>query len=93
MLGTSSKLNPKPILNYFHTLDVRPTMPCYFAFGDENATPICSCDENAHMKSMCYGLILQHQLTINLFIQNLPCKALNVLSVELKEMVMSHFEI
>jgi hypothetical protein len=39
--------------------------------------PICSRDESAHVKSTCYGLILQHQLTINLFIQNFPCKVLN----------------
>ncbi len=60
------------------------TMPCYFAFSDENATPICSRDESAHMKSTCYGFILQHQPTINLFIQNLPCKALDVLRCGIK---------
>jgi hypothetical protein len=36
------------------------------------------------VKSTCYGLILQHQPTINLFIQNLPHKALNVLECGIK---------
>ncbi len=36
------------------------------------------------MKSTCYGLILQHQPTINIFIQNLPCKTLNALEHGIK---------
>jgi hypothetical protein len=73
------KLNPKSILSYFHPLDTLPTTPCYYVLGDENATPICSHDESAHMKLMHHKSILQHQPTIDLFAQNLPCRASNAL--------------
>jgi hypothetical protein len=69
------KLNPTSISSYFHPLHTLPTTPCYYVFGDENATPICRCDASAHMKSMHHKSILQHQPTINLFAQNLPCRA------------------
>lgn len=36
------------------------------------------------MKLTRYGLILQHEPTINLFIQNLPCKALDVIECGIK---------
>ncbi len=54
-------------------------MPCYFAFGNDNVSPICNHNESAHAKLMCCGSILHHQLTIDLFAQNLPCKASNAL--------------
>ncbi len=73
------KLNPKSISSYFHPLDILPTTPCYYVFGDENATPICSHNESAHMKLMHHKSILQHQPTIDLFAQNLPCRASNAL--------------
>jgi hypothetical protein len=68
----------------FSSLNAPPTTRCYFAFGEENATPICNCDESACVKSTCYGLFFQHQPTINIFVQNLPRKALNALERGIK---------
>jgi hypothetical protein len=83
-LGTSLNLNPKLIIDYFHPLDTPPTMPCYYTFDNEKTKPICNCDGNTHTKSTCHGLILQHQPTINPFIQNLPCKASDATEREIK---------
>ncbi len=73
------KLNPRSILSYFHPLYTLPTTTCCYVFHDENATPICSHDESAHMKSMHHKSILQRQPTIDLFAQNMPCGASNAL--------------
>jgi hypothetical protein len=67
------KLNPTLILDYSYPLKAPPTMPFHFSFNNEDATPICTRDENG-----C-KLILQHGPTITLFVQNLPHKASNAL--------------
>ncbi len=63
------KKNPKSTLNYPHPLDALPTMPCYFVVSDDNS----------HTKSMHHKSILWCQPTIDLFVQNMPHKASNVL--------------